>query len=194
MLYELVGRNFFFSTVKNTTKGERDMRFNLLGKRIAAGCLVLLATGFLSGCIGTKTSSPTAPSAMATDELAPVNTMVESYGDIELPIEMVLEPDKSMAMRTDSFQGGIHVYRGRVQISSLKDYIIASMRNNKWKLVGEASYQNVMLAFTKPNKTCMVVLSEDATGVLGKTQANYYVTVDVAAANKLNPFGEPVSQ
>lgn len=131
---------------------------------------------------------------MATDELAPVNTMVESYGDIELPLEMTLEADKSMAMRTDSFQGGIHIYRGRVQIGSLKDYIIASMRNNKWKLVGEASYQNVMLAFTKPNKTCMVVLSEDSTGVLGKTQANYYVTVDVAAANRLNPFGEPIAQ
>jgi len=170
------------------------MRFDSLGKKIAAGCIVLLSTGLLSGCFGTKTSTPTAPTAMATDELAPVNTMVESYGDIELPIEMILEPDKSMAMRTDSFQGGIHVYRGRVQINSLKDYIVASMRNNKWKLVGEASYKNVMLAFTKPNKTCMVVLSEDSAGVLGKTQANYYVTVDVAAANRLNPFGEPVTQ
>jgi hypothetical protein len=105
---------------------------------------------------------------------------------------MELDAKKSMALRTDSFKGGISVYKGRVQISSLREYIIASMRNNKWKLVGEASYDSVMLAFTKPNKTCMVVLSESAAGSLGKTQANFYVTVDVAASSRLNPFGEPI--
>jgi hypothetical protein len=129
----------------------------------------------------------------ASDELAPVTTMVESYGDIELPLEMTLLSDKSIAMRTDSFQGGIHSYSGRVQIGSLKDYILASMRNNKWKLVGEASYKNVMLAFTKPNKTCMVVLSEGVSAGF-KTQADFYVTVDLAAMNQLNKFGAPANQ
>lgn len=160
-------------------------------KKLGYFCCVLLLTGLLGGCAG---QSKKPMDSMGDSELAPVATMVESYGDIELPIEMVLDAKNSMAMRTDSFQGGIHVYRGRVQVSSLRDYIIASMRNNKWKLVGEASYNNVMLAFTKPNKTCMVVLSDSAAGALGKTQANLYVTVDVAAANRLNPFGEPIKQ
>lgn len=161
-----------------------------VAKKIGLGCSLMLALNLLSGCGGTGGGSS---EPIKEESLSQVTTMVESYGDIELPLEMALEPDKSMAMRTDSFQGGIHVYRGRVQIASLKDYIIASMRNHKWKLVGEASYKNVMLAFTKPNRTCMVVLSEDA-AVLGKTQANFYVTVDVAAAGRLNPFGEPVNQ
>lgn len=160
-------------------------------KKIAYGCCVLLLAGALTGCANKSNQSG---ESMGGDELAPVTTVVESYGDIELPIEMVLDAKNSMAMRTDSFQGGIHVYRGRVQVASLRDYIIASMRNNKWKLVGEASYNNVMLAFTKPNKTCMVVLSESSAGTLGKTQANFYVTVDVAAASRLNPFGEPIKQ
>jgi len=99
-----------------------------------------------------------------------------------------------MAMRTDSFKGGIHVFTGNVEISSLRDYIVASMRNHKWKMVGEASYNNVMLAFVKPNKTCMAVLSKGSAGVMWKTQANFYVTVDVAAVNRLNPFGEPIKQ
>lgn len=166
------------------------MQSDSIRKNIVYGFLTLLVAAALSAC---STSRPVATSSQPLEgDLAPVSTMVESYGDIELPIEMVLEADKSMAMRTDSFQGGIHVYRGRVQIASLRDYMIAAMRNHKWKLVGEASYKNVMLAFTKPNRTCMVVLSEDATGVLGKTQANLYVTVDVAAAGRLNPFGEPL--
>ncbi len=159
--------------------------------KIGCGCALLFLMNILSGC---STGRPTTAQPIRADELSPVSTLVESYGDIELPIEMVLEPDDSIAMRTDSFQGGIHVYRGRVQIGSLRDFLIASMRNHQWKLVGEASYQNSMLAFTKPNRTCMIVLSEDATGFLGKTQANLYVTVDLAAAGRLNPFGEPIKQ
>ncbi len=169
------------------------MQTTVVGTRLGWFCLLLLLPIFFSGCMRGGGDSSAQTPAVET-ELSPVTTMVENYGDIELPIDMVLESDKSMAMRTDSFQGGIHIYRGRVQIASLRDYIIASMRNNKWKLVGEASYKNVMLAFTKPNRTCMVVLAEDSAGMLGKTQANLYVTVDVAAANRLNPFGEPIRQ
>lgn len=160
-------------------------------KKISYGCCVLLLAGVLGGCAGQGAQDV---ESMGGSSLAPVTTLVESYGDIELPIEMELIAKKSMALRTDSFQGGVSVYTGRVQISSLREYIISSMRNNKWKLAGEASYDSAMLAFTKPNKTCMVVLTESSAGRLGKTQANYYVTVDVAAASRLNPFGEPIKQ
>jgi hypothetical protein len=167
------------------------MKIKSYCKKISYGCCILLLAGVLGGCSG-KGGQSLEP--MGASELAPVATLVESYGDIELPIEMELDAKKSMALRTDSFKGGVSIYRGRVDMASLRDYIIASMRNNKWKLVGEASYDSVMLAFTKPNKTCMVVLEESSAGSLGKTQANYYVTVDVAAASRLNPFGEPIKQ
>jgi len=155
-------------------------------------CALLFMLGLMGGCASKSSNTVAAPEDVS--ELAPVTTMVESYGDIELPIEMVLIQKKSMAMRTDSFQGGIHIYSGKVQIASLRDYIVASMRNHKWKMVGEATYNNVMLAFTKPNKTCMVVLSESGAAGFGKTEASFYVTVDVAAASRLNPFGEPIKQ
>lgn len=192
MSKEGTSKQFIPVVYNNFHKGAYVMQKNSVGRSVILfGSLFLLLS--LTGCIGGKKNA-TSAQPMAQGDLAAVTTMVESYGDIELPIEMVLVAEKSMAMRTDSFQGGIHVYRGRVEISSLRDYIISSMQNHKWKRVGEASYKNVMLAFTKPNKTCMVVLAEDATGVLGKTSANFYVTVDVAAANRLNPFGEPVAQ
>ncbi len=171
------------------------MRFNAGLCFVLRCCMLLLIVGVLAGCSGKGGSSNRVETPQVSEsELAPVTTVVESYGDIELPIEMTLQSKKSMAMRTDSFKGGIHVFTGNVQISSLRDYIVASMRNNKWKMVGEASYNNVMLAFTKPNKTCMVVLSEGSAGMLWKTQASLYVTVDVAAVNRLNPFGEPIKQ
>ncbi|MBW1636774.1 MAG: hypothetical protein JRC87_05905 [Deltaproteobacteria bacterium] len=154
--------------------------------------VLLLSIGLLNGCAGTSPTTPPVDTSISDSDLAQVTTTVESYGDIELPIEMTLVPKRSMAMRTDSFQGGIHVYSGKVEITSLRDYIIASMRNHKWKLVGEASYNGSMLAFTKPNKTCMVVLKGGS--MMGKTEASLYVTVDVAAASRLNPFGEPIKQ
>ncbi len=159
---------------------------------VVFGAILFMALlgGCSSGMFNVTEPGPTP----ASDGLTSVTTMVEGYGDIELPIEMTLVPDKSIALRTDSYQGGVHSYSGRVQIGSLKDYIIASMRNNKWKLVGEATYKNVLLAFTKPNKTCMVVLSEGIGGGFGKTDAVFYVTIDVAAANRVTPFGAPLPQ
>lgn len=168
------------------------MRIGRKGAWFGYLCCLAVTTLVLGGCMGGMNSKSV--DQVQDNEMAAVTTTVESYGDIELPIDMKLDTEASMAMRTDSFQGGIHIYEGRVEINSLRDYIIASMHNHKWKLVGEASYKNVMLAFTKPNKTCMVVLSNDAAGVFGKTQANLYVTVDVAAANRLNPFGEPIAK
>lgn len=166
------------------------MQKTVIAKKVGKLCGLVLLMAFLTGCMSGMTGETDSSVPLESGDLAPVATMVESYGDIELPIEMTLSQDKSIAMRTDSFQGGIHSYSGRVQINSLRDYIIVSMRNNKWKLVGEASYKNIMLAFKKPNKTCMFVLSES----LGTTQANLYVTADLGEANKLNPFGGSVSQ
>ena len=150
--------------------------------------LCIIATMPLSnGCFSqSKTSMPS--------EFVPLSSSVGSFDDIELPSEMELDSDKSMAIKTDSFRGGIFVYSGKVEIHSLKDYIASSMNNHKWKHVGEASSRETMMAFIKPNKTCMITLTEGFGGSLGSTYLTMYITVDVAASKRLNPFGEPISQ
>lgn len=169
-------------------RGE-NMRKKSLSKIVGNFFGFILVAALVTGCSsGMFSSQSSAPKPI--DELDPVATMVESYSDIELPLEMTFEGEKSMSLRTDTFQSGIYYYSGRVQIASLKDYIIASMRNNKWQLRGEAAHKKAMLAFTKPNKTCMVVLSEEGFNeALGKTAATFYVTVDSDAAKQSNPFG-----
>jgi hypothetical protein len=124
---------------------------------------------FFSGCADKSSTSQ--------GELPVISNSVENISDIELPADMKWESEKSMNIKTDSFRGGILNYAGRVEINSLKDFIIASMKKKQWKHVGEASYKNILLAFTKPNKTCMVVLSEEG-GIMGNTLATLYVTVD----------------
>ncbi|MBU0945081.1 MAG: hypothetical protein KJ804_01130 [Proteobacteria bacterium] len=160
----------------------------LLKRRVVFG---LLATSLvvLGGCIPGVTSNTSAITPVG--DLPSITSSVANYNDIELPADMKNDIKKSMSISTDSFRGGIIHYSGRVEINSLKDFIISSMKKNKWKLVGEVSYQNIILAFTKPNRTCMMNLENN--GPLSNTTVTLYVTVDVAATKSLNPFGEPIN-
>lgn len=165
------------------------MNTTVLARRISILLFLAALMAFIGGCANKNQSQPGA----AIGDIPPLANSIGSYGDLELPIEMKLDKNKTMSINTESFKGGILHYTGRVDMASLKDFLVASMRNNKWKLVGEASYEYTLLAFTKPNRTCMVVLSEGLGGSLGKTHATLYVTVDMGASKNLNPFGEPAA-
>lgn len=156
---------------------------------LIAGVFLLV----LSGC-ASQNPLPAADMTGTGGNVGPLPNAVSNYDDIELPPEMKLDAKKSMSIKTESFRGGVLVFTGKIEITSLRDYVISSMKNNNWRHVGEASYDNVLLAFTKPDKTAMVVLREGFGGSLGSTYLEMYVTVDVAASQQLNPFGEPVSK
>lgn len=149
--------------------------------------LAALALFSFSGC-----ATSTSP-AVDQSGLPPVTTFAGDLQDIELPSELEWDRDKSMAIKTESFNGGIMEYEGRVEPLSLKDFLIGAMRGNKWKLVGESTSKDIMLAFIKPSKTCMMVISESKMP-MGKTRLTLYVTIDRTAAAGLNPFGESVNK
>ncbi len=146
----------------------------------------------LSACLNTKSSTESLPEVGDLAELPPMASTVGNYEDIEVPEGMKFINKDSMSMRTDSFRGGIMHYKGRIDAYSLKDYLISSMKKNMWKLAGEVSSQNVILAFTKPHRTCMILIEPNS--ALMDTALTMYVTVDLAGSQNLNPFGEPVSQ
>jgi hypothetical protein len=149
--------------------------------------MLLAAIIPLTGC-SSKSSVP----PMDQTGLPPVSTFAADLQDIELPTELEWERDKSMTIKTESFTGGIWQYAGRVEALSLKDYIISAMQNNKWKLAGESTAQEILLAFVKPNKTCMMVITDSK--YYGKTKLTLYLTVDRTAAAGLNPFGEAINR
>ena len=57
------------------------------------------------------------------------------------------------------------------------------MKRNQWKLLSEMSYGNTLLAFVKPNKTCMVSITESF-GRFGDTEVALYVTASVQNSEK----------
>ena len=160
------------------------MRKNM--KDICFGLLVLwVGLFFLTACSG--------KADVAADQgaLPQVSSFADDIHDIELPMELQWQRNESKTIKTDSFVGGIWEYKGRVEILSLKDYLIKSMQNNKWKIVGQSTSDDILLAFVKPSKTCMMVIKENW---LGKTKLTLYVTIDRKASAGLNPFGEAVDQ
>ncbi|MBU4177402.1 MAG: hypothetical protein KJ730_06130 [Proteobacteria bacterium] len=157
--------------------------------------LALTSLAALSGCaelgLGTRTdqgvsSDPFASSAASSTEQP---YRANEFSDILITSEFDWDREKSMVVRTDSFAGGVLQYNGRVDISSSADFFSNNMPRNGWKLAGSTRYKNVLLAFTKPNKTCTIVLTENK--LLMRTEIAIYVTEDIAAGrvNSANPFG-----
>jgi len=147
-----------------------------------AGLLLLVLTMLMmSGCAPMGAGGNTPP---PMENLPPLSNFVGEYRDIELPVDMKYDHKKSMIVRTDSFTGGVLYYSGRVQRDSLKSFIVSSMLKNSWKRAGEVSSESVLLAFTKPNKSCTIVLDEGFGGSLGLTHVAIYVAEDVAAGSR----------
>jgi hypothetical protein len=149
------------------TKSQNKVKFFLL-----AASLLLL-----SSCASSSDTQP------PMENLPPLSNFVGEYRDVELPVDMKYDHKKSMVVRTDSFTGGVLYFSGKVQRESLKNYILSSMQKNNWKRAGEVSYDSVLIAFTKPNKSCTVVLEEGFGGSYGSTYATIYIAEDVAASS-----------
>ena len=157
-----------------------------LSRILLISAVAIYSLFVFNGCARQSAAPPPA-------DIAPMSNSVGNFEDIVLPAEMKWNSKESIAIKTESFRGGILEYKGKVEINSLKDFLVTSMSNNQWKMVGEASSDEVMIAFTKPYKTCMVTLTEGFGGQLGTTYLKMYITVDVEAGKNLNPFGEPVN-
>jgi RecA-family ATPase len=153
---------------------------NNVGKQLVVlvGLVLLLLS---AGC--TKSKNVIGSDAGGLPQLS---NFADDIKDITLPVELVWDRKDSMVIKTESFRGGIFSYKGRAEIMSLKDYMVASMKDNKWRLVGETASKNIMLAFVKPNKTCMMVIAE---GVLGKTELKLYVAIDKTGGNNAGSLG-----
>jgi hypothetical protein len=126
----------------------------------------------------------------ATAMAAVTSYTTEDFADIAIPVELFWDRDDSMTTRTESFAGGVLKYSGRVEIDSVTNFFIQELPKQGWKLVGSARFKKVLLAFTKPGKTCTIQVSES--GFSKTTKVLIYVTDDIASRQAQGfrvPFG-----
>jgi hypothetical protein len=96
------------------------------------------------------------------------------FRDLLIPGELLWNREKSVTISTDSFNGGILSFNGRVEVTSLMEFFINSMKNDGWTTVGSIKSKNVLLSFTKDNSTCMIRILEG--GPIGKTDVAIFIT------------------
>jgi hypothetical protein len=162
---------------------DSNWRINHMKKNGGVKLLVAVTVALMLLCGGCTSKSKMGSESGGMPQMT---NFADDIKDITLPTELQWDRKNSMVIKTESFRGGIFTYRGRAEVMSLKDYMVASMQDNKWRLVGETASKDIMLAFVKPNKTCMMVIAE---GVLGKTELKLYVAIDKTGGGTSGSFG-----
>ena len=154
------------------------MNYTLPSLSAKTTLLALIAVLFmLSGCFPMGSSDTTANAGH--DQMA-TSTTIESepyspadFRDLLIPGELIWSREKSVTINTNSFNGGILSFNGRVEVTSLMEFFTTSMKNNGWTASGSIKSRNVLLAFTKENSSCMIRIIEG--GPIGKTAVSIYI-------------------
>lgn len=162
------------------------MQGNRKTRRTSLFMLFIVALFALSGCFGKGGEATDTDMAASAPRESNMPYYIETYQDIPIPQELEWIREESMSIRTESFAGGTLVFKSSVDVKSLADFFTASMTKNGWKLVGSVTYQNILLAFTKPQRTCTVIILDGRF----KTRTSIYLTDDIAARTGFAPFGE----
>ena len=82
------------------------------------------------------------------------------FPDIPIPSELDLQPKDSYVFQAGTIKTGILTLRGRVDINSLINFFTMAMPRESWKPKGIFRYKRSALIFEKPEKTCVILLSE----------------------------------
>ncbi|MFH7319329.1 hypothetical protein ACHHRT_01825 [Desulfurivibrio sp. D14AmB] len=147
--------------------------------------LLLLAALLLAGCAQMGSFNSEARNELPEEKIPPQPYHPAEFRDLLIPSELDWVRDKSMVVKTDSFAGGVLYFTGRVEVNSLTDYFITSMRNSGWKLVGSVKYKDVLMAFNKPYKTSTIVISEAEMG--RRANVSIYITEEIVKEKGSQP-------
>ena len=95
--------------------------------------LMIISVFVLSGCMHTKTGATSDESheqavAEKSPEFEPYYPA--DFRDLLIPGELLWNREKSVTISTDSFNGGILSFNGRVEVTSLMEFFINSMKND----------------------------------------------------------------
>lgn len=152
--------------------------------------LLMAGLLLLSGCATLMDSGPGGNSSSkqtATDS-QPEPYHPAAFKDLLIPSELTWVREKSMVIKTESFAGGVYLFTGKVEVNSLSDFFTTTMVQNGWKLAGSIQYKQVLLAFTKPGKTCTMMITEG--DYSGKTDVQIYIADDIAQGRSSAPAGK----
>jgi hypothetical protein len=96
------------------------------------------------------------------------------FDEVLIPDGLSLDRQESMYIKSESFNGGILNYYGRLEVNSLTVFFENTMPQKGWILSGSVRSANSLLIFTKPEKTCMISITESKLSV--NTEVYIYIS------------------
>lgn len=154
--------------------GKKIFSFRFLGT-------LLLFSFLLSGCAYFNQGNEKEPMSAVPATSNPYYP--KDFKAILIPDGLVMNRENSMFVKTDSFNGGILHFDGRLEVNSLTEFFENSMPKNGWKKSGSVKAQKNLLIFTKPNQTCMITVAESK--FTFKTDVFVYISEDVSSSSMI---------
>jgi hypothetical protein len=96
------------------------------------------------------------------------------FNEVLIPDGLMLDRTESMYIKSESFNGGILNYQGRLEVNSLTEFFENTMPQKGWQLSGSVKSANSLLIFTKSEKTCMISITESKLSM--NTEVYIYVS------------------
>lgn len=137
--------------------------------------VLLLFSGLLSGCAALIPTAPTVATSVGTtagseywrsEGFPPTGGTVDAKPDyldfdhILLPSGLGVEQDQSRLFKVGKLKGGLLALKGSLDLNSLMAFFRQSMPADGWKIMGEFTYPQATLFFSRPGKACIITMYE----------------------------------
>jgi hypothetical protein len=139
-------------------------------KLVVAMCLVAL---FGVACVGCSTTATEQQQGQpVTGSATPGQTEWTEVGrvyldDVRVPSELNYDADESILYETTKFKAGVLRFsKWRLDVQSVIDFFMFNMVRDKWTFVNSFKGKESYLSFSKPDKTCLIRITETWTGVV----------------------------
>ncbi|OCC14230.1 putative lipoprotein [Dissulfuribacter thermophilus] len=90
-------------------------------------------------------------------------TIQYQFPDLPIPMELTKVQERTMIIRTPTYQGGILTYKGRITSDSLEGFFMENLPKHNWIFQGSLHGKSLFLAFSKDlGAQCLIKISDEA--------------------------------
>ena len=138
-------------------------------KSVMAMCLVFFLAVAWTGCSTTAAEQQqgqpvTGPTPAGTAEETEVGIVY--LDDVRVPSELEYDADESMVYEAAKFKAGVLRFsKWRIDTQSVVNFFMLNMPKDKWTFVNSFKGKEAYLSFSKPEKTCIIRITETWTGM-----------------------------
>ncbi len=139
-------------------------------KAVAAVFLVAILGVAWTGCSTTVAEQQqgqpvTGPTPEGKAEWAEVGKYY--LDDVRVPSELDYDADESILYETAKFKAGVLRFsKWRLDVQSVIDFFMINLPKDKWTFVNAFKGKEAQLSFSKPDKTCIIRITETWTGMV----------------------------